>query len=262
MLADIEHVKRLVVEAGDRAREGWGAVEAETKADQTLVTCVDRETEQFLADSLEKAYPGYGFVGEEFGRRGPTDAPLWACDPIDGTTNFVFGLPHWCVSVGLLRRGRAVLGVLYLPALGELYWGALGEGAFVNGERLRAPDRDAIGYEDPICLTSNSLKTLNAGALAGRLRCVGSIAAELAATARGSLCATVGLQEGIVDMAAALCLCHEAGCVARHLAGPDLDLGALVEAKRTTDHFVVAPPRLASYLQRTLCPRAQSGGAA
>lgn len=254
-LADIEFVKDLVVEAGKRALAQCGTVEREWKADLSLVTAVDRETEQFLRAELSRAYPGFAFVGEEFGWHGPKDAPLWACDPIDGTTNYVFGLPHWGVSVGLVQEGLPLLGALYLPRLDELFWAVRGQGAFCNGVRLHAEDRDALHVEDTLCMTSNSLKTLNTEAVPGRLRCMGSIAAELAYTARGHLCGTVGLYEGIVDIAAALCFCFEAGCEARYLSGPPLDIAALVEAGRTTEHFLVAPPRLISHLQSILHPR-------
>jgi myo-inositol-1(or 4)-monophosphatase len=251
-LAEIEVVKAIVVEAGKRALTRWGSVQAEKKADLSLVTAVDRETEQFVERELSRLYPGYAFVGEEYGWRGPEDAPVWACDPIDGTTNFVVGMPHWCVSVGLVDNGIPMLGAIYLPVLDELFWAVRGEGAFCNGTRLQARDRDDLEIEDTLCMTSNSLKTLTAEAIPGRLRCLGSIAAELAYTARGSLCATVGLHEGIVDIAAALCLCLEAGCQFRYLRGPQVDIGALVHAQRTTEHFVCGPPRLIAYLQKTL----------
>jgi len=235
-LAEIEVVKAIVVEAGKRALTRWGSVQAEKKADLSLVTAVDRETEQFVERELSRLYPGYAFVGEEYGWRGPEDAPVWACDPIDGTTNFVVGMPHWCVSVGLVDNGIPMLGAIYLPVLDELFWAVRGEGAFCNGTRLQARDRDDLEIEDTLCMTSNSLKTLTAEAN----------------TARGSLCATVGLHEGIVDIAAALCLCLEAGCQFRYLRGPQVDIGALVHAQRTTEHFVCGPPRLIAYLQKTL----------
>ena len=251
-LADIETVKRIVVEAGDRALERCGTVGCEFKADQSLVTVVDRETEQFIEGELNALYPGFAFIGEEYGWRGEQGVPVWACDPIDGTTNYVAGLPNWCVSVGLIHEGVPQLGAIYIPKLNELFWAVRGQGAFCNGVGLRAEDRDALHVEDTICLTSNSLKTLNTEALAGRLRCLGSIANELAYTARGNFCATVGLHEGIVDIAAALCICFEAGCDFRYLAGPPVDISALLDARRTTEHFVYAPPRLMAYLQRTL----------
>ncbi len=251
-IADIELVKRLVVEAGKRALEHWGKIDHEFKADSSFVTAVDRDTEKFLYKELNAPYAGYAFVGEEYGWRGAKDVPVWVCDPIDGTTNYVCGLPHWGVSVGLLNEGVSQLGAVYLPALDELFWGVRGEGSYCNGIRLQVQDRDSLHVEDTICVTSNSLKTLNTEALNGRLRCLGSIAAELCNTARGSLCATIGLHEGIVDIGAALCICAEAGCEFTYLAGPPVDVAALLEARRTDEHFVYAPPRLTQFLQTVL----------
>lgn len=220
------------------------------------MTAVDRDTERFIEQELSALYPDYAFVGEEYGWRGPKDVPVWACDPIDGTTNFVYGLTHWCVSVGLLSEGVPELGAIYIPKTDELFWAVRGQGAFCNGVPLHASDRDTLHIEDTICLTSNCSKTLNTEVLPGRIRCLGSIAVELAYTARGNLCATVGLREGIVDIGAALCICFEAGCDFRYLAGPPVDIASLLDARRTERHFVYGPPRLTAYLQGVLHERA------
>jgi myo-inositol-1(or 4)-monophosphatase len=256
-IADIELVKRLVVEAGKRALAQCGSVAYERKADESLVTTVDRDTERFLSNELARAYPEFGFVGEEYGRRGERGAPLWACDPIDGTTNFVFGLPHWCVSVGLVHQGVPLLGALYLPCLDELFWAVRGQGAFCNGVRLQAQDRDALQAEDTLCLTSNPMKRMNIEALPGVVRCLGSVATEVAYTARGNLCATVGQGEGIVDVAAALCLLFEAGCEFRYLSGLPVDIAAFADDygspyRPYKDFLLYGPPRLLAYLQGVL----------
>ncbi len=255
MLADIEQVKRIVFEAGKRALALCGTVDCEFKADQSLVTRADREAEQFIETELNKLYPDYAFLGEEYGLRGTAGAPLWACDPIDGTTNYVVGLPHWCVSVGLLHAGAPQLGAVYVPRLDELFWAVRGQGAYCNGVRLQAADRDSLHVEDTICFTSNALKTLNTEAIEGRIRSIGSIAIELLYTARGSLSAAVGLREGIVDIGAALCVCFEAGCEFRHLTGEPVNIEWLIEHRRTNRPFLYGPPRLLNHLQTILHAR-------
>jgi fructose-1,6-bisphosphatase/inositol monophosphatase family enzyme len=257
-IADIELMKRLVVEAGKRALARFGAVACERKADESLVTEVDRDTERFISEELARAYPEFGFIGEEYGRHGDRNAPLWACDPIDGTTNFVFGLPHWCVSLGLVHEGVPLLGALYLPCLDELFWAVRGQGAYCNGVRLHAPDRDSLQAEDPLCLTSTPMKLMDLTPIPGSVvRCLGSVAAEVAYTARGNLCATVGQGEGIVDVAAALCISFEAGCEFRYLSGPPVDLAAFVEEygspyRPDKDFLLYGPPSLLAYLQDLL----------
>lgn len=260
------------MQAGKAALKRCGSIEVEYKSDQSLVTAVDRDTERFIESELSALYPDYAFVGEEYGWRGPKDVPVWACDPIDGTTNFVYGLTHWCVSVGLLSDGVPELGAIYVPTTGELFWAVRGQGAYcstgvppesdsggtpVLPVRLHATDRDTLHVEDTICLTSNCSKTLNCEVLPGRIRCLGSIAVELAYTARGNLCATVGLREGIVDIGAALVICFEAGCEFRYLVGPPVDIAALLDARRTERHFVYGPPRLVRHLQSILRERAR-----
>jgi fructose-1,6-bisphosphatase/inositol monophosphatase family enzyme len=255
VLADVEDVKRIVVEAGRRALDVCGAVDCEFKADQSLVTRADREAEKFIEAELNALYPGYAFLGVEYGRRGRADAPLWCCDPIDGTTNYVYGLPHWCVSVGLIHEGVPQLGAVYVPRLNELFWAARGQGAFCNGVPVVATDRESLHVEDTICFTSNALKTLNIEAVAGRIRSLGSIAIELLYTARGNLTAAVGLREGIIDIAAALCVCFEAGCEFRYLTGEPVPVPWLLENLRTNRHFLYGPPRLLNHLQTVLRPR-------
>ncbi|MGC8666720.1 MAG: inositol monophosphatase family protein [Chthonomonadales bacterium] len=250
---NVEEITRLVVEAGRRARQRWGDVTPSLKADESYVTDVDLSTERFLAEHAEKLLPGSTFLGEEYGMQREGAALVWACDPIDGTTNFVWGLPHWGVSLGLLENGVPVLGVIYLPVLEDLFWAVRGKGAYRNGHRLPpVPDRSAVHLEDTLCLTSNALKTLNTEAVSGRLRCLGSIATELAYTACGSLCGTVGLHEGIVDMAAAFCIGAEVGCIFEYLDGSPGDIPELIRMRRTDRHFAFGPPNLVKLLQNTL----------
>jgi myo-inositol-1(or 4)-monophosphatase len=246
---DIEFVKTVAKEAGTRALGLIDAMHPELKADNSYVTEVDRETERYVRDRLAERYPDFAFLGEEFGRHGSESAPLWAVDPIDGTTNMVFGIPLWCVSIGLIVEGIPVAGALYLPRTEELFWGELGKGSFCNGNRLRALDRDHLHPEDTLGFTSGAIKALNTKVLVGRLRCLGSIAADIAYAARGSVCCLVGLNEGPYDMAAALCIAYEAGCIAAHLTGEPLDLNVILREGKTGAPFVVAPPQMAALIQ-------------
>lgn len=252
MEIDIEFVKSVALEAGERAATMLAEMRPELKGDNSYVTNIDRQTEIFVRERLAERYPEFAFLGEEFGWHGDRDAPLWAVDPIDGTTNMVFGLPVWCVSIGLIDQGEAVAGALYLPRTGELFWGIKGQGSYCNGARLETTDRNELHKEDTLGFTSHAIKMLHVSALTGRLRCLGSIAADIAYAARGSLCCLVGWNEGAYDMAAALCIAKEAGCIAVHLSGEPLDLGETLRLGKTQHPFVVAPPRLAALLQASL----------
>lgn len=251
---DIEVVKRVVMDAGRKALGTWGRIETEYKPDQSLVTVVDRNTERYIAGELQKMCPGSGFIGEEYGRRGPQDGLVWACDPIDGTTNYVTGLAPWCVSVGLLESGIPLMGALYLPVSDELFWAERGQGAYRNNERIYATDRAYLREEDAISFTSTALKTLDVSQMKGRVRCFGSIAAEIAFAAEGSTCAAVGMHEGLVDTAGGICVAIEAGCAIRTLDGAPLDLQRVMHEMHTSSHYLVGPPHVLDYLSTVLRP--------
>ena len=102
-----------------------------------LVTDIDRAAEQLIHRTLQRAHPDFGFLGEERGNRRPDTATRWIVDPIDGTMNFVHGVPLFGISIGLQHQGRIVLGVIHDPSRRELYTAIAGGGAFVNGRRLR-----------------------------------------------------------------------------------------------------------------------------
>ena len=109
-----------------------------------LVTDADRETERFIRSALGEKCPGYGFIGEEFGASAADAEWCWCVDPIDGTTSYVHDSLVWCVSIGLLHRGKFYAGVVCVPKLGELYYGETGCGAFCNGVPLHASGCTAL----------------------------------------------------------------------------------------------------------------------
>lgn len=107
------------------------------KGAQDLVSEADRACEDLIVAGLSRAFPEDGFIGEERGVRGAEAAALWVIDPIDGTQNFLTGVPFWCLSVGLVIGGEGVLGVIYDPLAQELFTATRGGGAFLNGSPLR-----------------------------------------------------------------------------------------------------------------------------
>jgi myo-inositol-1(or 4)-monophosphatase len=103
-----------------------------------LVTEVDRRSEAAIIEALSKAFPDHRILAEEGGEGSQKPSSYkWIVDPLDGTTNFAHGFPAFCVSIGLEVKGRVVLGVVYDPLRQELFEAQAGQGAFLNGERLR-----------------------------------------------------------------------------------------------------------------------------
>ena len=114
------------------------------KPDLTPVTQADREAEQVIVEILRRAFPDHGFLGEEFGERGSRER-RFIIDPIDGTKNFVRRIPVWATLIALEEAGEIAVGVVHNPVTGELYAARRGEGAFLNGERIRVSDVAGIG---------------------------------------------------------------------------------------------------------------------
>ncbi|HET9490906.1 MAG TPA: inositol monophosphatase family protein [Methylomirabilota bacterium] len=127
--------------AGEIALKYYRAGVAVTlKADRTPVTQADREAEQAIVEILGRVLPGYGFVGEELGTRGPSER-RWIVDPIDGTQNFIRRIPFWATLIALEEAGELTVGVIHNPVTGELYTARRGHGAQLNGVPLTVSPR-------------------------------------------------------------------------------------------------------------------------
>jgi myo-inositol-1(or 4)-monophosphatase len=112
------------------------------KGPSDFVSSADLKAEKTLFEELSKARPGYGFVMEERGAVEGTDKTnRWLVDPLDGTSNFLHGIPHWAISIALEREGVLIAGVIYNPVRDELFWGEKGVGAYLNDKRLRVAAR-------------------------------------------------------------------------------------------------------------------------
>ena len=112
------------------------------KAPADFVSAADIKAEQTVFEALEKARPGYSFLGEERGLIEGTDKThTWIVDPLDGTTNFLHAIPHFAINIALEREGVVVAAVTYNPVTNELFWAEKGKGCFVNDKRLRVAGR-------------------------------------------------------------------------------------------------------------------------
>lgn len=110
-----------------------------------FVSRADREAERIIKEDLRGARPTYGWLGEETGtEKGEDPTRRWIVDPLDGTTNFLHGLPHWAVSIALEHKGEIVAGVVFDPAKDELCWAEKGAGAWMNDQRLRVSGRSRM----------------------------------------------------------------------------------------------------------------------
>ena len=217
--------------AADAARAGGEILEGywrrlprsavSEKETNDFVTRADKESEEVIAARIRERFPRDGFLGEEGGRRGAGgEARIWIVDPLDGTTNFIAGLPFWCVSVAAREKGEIVAGAVWDPLRGELYAAERGAGAYRNGERLRVTERAdldgsflATGFpfrsKDRIDLYLALFRELFLRARA--IRRAGSAALDLANVAAGVFDGFFEFRLSIWDIAAASLLIEEAG---------------------------------------------------
>jgi len=191
----------------------------EHKGSQDLVSEADRETERHITEQLLTAFPQDGFMGEEHGLTpGSPESGTWVVDPIDGTQPFLLGLPTWCISIAYVVDDRIDVGVIYNPALGDLYaarhdGGATHNGVTVHVNSASALDQGLTGVGCSPRTTADDLSTimhrlLSAGGMYQR---TGSGAINLAYVATGQHIGYVETYIHSWDCLAALCLITEAG---------------------------------------------------
>ncbi len=220
--------------AGRGLKRDLGEVEhlqGSLKGPGNFVTAADRRAEETVREELAKARPAYGFLGEEGGARAGIDkSHRWIVDPLDGTTNFLHGIPHFAVAIALERDGAIVAGLVYNPANEELFIAERGKGAFLNDQRIRVAARrrlaDAIvacglphyGRGD-LALARNEIAAAQQH-FAG-LRRYGAAALDLAWIAAGRLDAYWERDLSPWDLAAGLILVREAGGFVSDLDGGD-----------------------------------------
>ncbi len=139
---EVAAAKTWAEEAGKLAAEFQiKGVTAELKADESPVTAADRACEKLIVERIEREFPGDGVLGEEGSSRGGSSGRKWIVDPIDGTRDFVRGIPLWAVLIGLEDQGEIVAGAACCPGQHSLIWASKGAGTWFNGERTRVSNR-------------------------------------------------------------------------------------------------------------------------
>lgn len=234
--------------AGRNLRRDFGEVEnlqVSVKGPANFVSAADKRAENIIYEELTKARPGYGFLGEESGtREGADKSHRWIVDPLDGTTNFLHGIPHFAISIALEREGAIVAGLVYNPIYEELFFAEKGVGAFLNDYRLRVAKRIRMIDTVVACglphhgrgdleLSRREMELIQPE-VAG-LRRSGSSALDLAYVAAGRFDAYWERDLGPWDMAAGLLLVREAGGFVSDIHGKDdiLGTGSIIAANET-----------------------------
>ncbi len=170
--------------AGRSLTRDFGEVEnlqVSHKGPADFVSAADRKAEQILRDELLRVRPGWSFLGEESGVTEGTDPEhRWIVDPLDGTTNFLHGIPIFAISIAAERRGQLIAGVIYNPVMDELYVAERGGGAFMNDRRLRVAARHKLEE----CVIGTGIPFLGHGDHPRYLRQMGTVMSEVAGIRR------------------------------------------------------------------------------
>jgi myo-inositol-1(or 4)-monophosphatase len=206
--------------------------------DSDIVTTADKESEELITGYIRTHYPAHAILSEESGETAGTSGCRWVIDPVDGTTNFFSGLPAWAISIGVEREGRTELGVVFLPALGEMFSAERGKGAWLNGAPIRvsgqtALSRSVIATGFPVDKDTNPDNNLDNLAailpLVRDIRRLGSAATELCYTAAGFFGGYWELNLHEWDVNAGTLILEEAGGICtrfRHDRGVSVVCGA------------------------------------
>jgi histidinol-phosphatase len=164
---EVELAKLLVQEAGalalDYQRRG---ITAELKADESPVTAADRACEKLIVEAIEREFPEDGVLGEEGANRESRNGRRWIIDPIDGTKDFVRGIPLWAVLIGFEENGRIVAGAAHAARQNLLLWAGKGQGAWANGSPIHISDRSDVSQA---ILSFNGFNKVGVKAFSDRL---------------------------------------------------------------------------------------------
>lgn len=221
----IRIMEDAVLKTGRSLTRDFGEVEklqVSRKGPGDFVTSADRRAEKILVQELQKVRPDYGFLVEESGEIAGADKEYrWIADPLDGTTNFMHGIPHFCTSLALEKtqpngKKEIVAAVIFAPVLNELYWAEKGVGAYMNNERIAVSSRRNL--EDALL---GAYFWCNGGdrteaditaftSLKSNVRILGAAALELAYVAAGKLDGFWNDRLNPWDMAAGILLIQEA----------------------------------------------------
>ena len=228
--------REIAQQAGEIVAEGWGRTQAITyKRGRTdMLTEVDRKSEEFIVRALSQAFPADAIIAEEGSSRGTRGARRrWLVDPLDGTTNFVHGLPIFAVSIGLEVEGELAAGVVRAPALGWEFAARVGEGATKNGHTIRVSSTGEL--RDALCVTgfpydrqtnpeNNFANWETFQRNAQGVRRLGAAALDLCFVACGWLDGYWEYRLSPWDLAAGVVIAREAGARVTNFAGGAFDV--------------------------------------
>ncbi|MDC0412991.1 inositol monophosphatase [Pelagibacteraceae bacterium] len=234
---EINILEKVCIKASKIIIRDFGEIEklqVSKKGPGDFVTKTDQKVEEIIIEELERARPGYNFVAEEGGSTKENKSEFtWIIDPIDGTNNFLHGIPHFAISIGLEKNNEIIAGIIFDPIKNEMFFAEKGRGAYLNNSRIRVSSRNIIAdsialtggpsyaepnkdifFEEYIAMSNNF----------NQVRKLGSAALDLAYVAAGR--AEIFWHKNLKywDIAAGLIIVREAGGTITDFRGKTFDL--------------------------------------
>ena len=215
----------IMIKAAEKASKSiirdFGEIEklqVSKKGPKDFVTKTDKNVEKILIEELSKTKKNYSFLTEETGAIKNKDKEnVWIIDPIDGTTNFLHGIPHFAISIALMSKEKLLSGLIFDPIKDEMFFAEKDKGAFLNNQRLRVSNKNSL--DD--CLFSSNNEGVKFSNL--NMRCSGSAALDLAYVASGRLDGYFQNKINIWDIAAGTLMINEAGGIVNDIHKFDIN---------------------------------------
>ena len=209
----------LMIKAAEKASKSiirdFGEIEklqVLKKGPKDFVTKTDKNVEKILIEELSKSKKNYSFLSEEIGKINNKDKKnIWIIDPIDGTVNFLHGIPHFAISIALQSDGQIVSGLIFDPIKDEMYYSEKNKGAYLNNQRLRVSKKSSLDE----CLFSSNHEGVKFSNL--NIRHSGCAALDLAYVASGRLDGYFHNKINLWDIAAGVLMVEEAGGIVNDL---------------------------------------------
>jgi myo-inositol-1(or 4)-monophosphatase len=247
----MEQIIRWARQAGQIALRYFKHATPRLKPDQSFVTEADLEIEHYLIQQLQAAFPEYHVISEE-SQAGKIDRakPMWAIDPLDGTTAFSQGLPGWGISIGLLEHGQPRFGLFYMPLLDDLTYTTRAGLRYENKYRWQRTLQSTWGAKGFLAVGASVHCDFQIKV--ERMRAMGSIGASLVYTARGAATAALVPKACLWDLVAGAAILNQAGGQLRYLSGQNLDYGALVDGRLAPEPIIAGHPDLLAELPRKI----------
>jgi myo-inositol-1(or 4)-monophosphatase len=252
----LKRLRTVADVAGTIVLRHYGRIDFSLKPDQSVLTEVDGEVEDYLRLQLAEILPEASFIGEESAgdpsllARAQNAEWVWVVDPIDGTAAFVDGMDTFCVCIGLLRDGQPYAGAVSVPAMGHRYSAVRGQGAWYDGSPIQVlhvePDEDRA----VLCISRNAHRYLDIR-YKGKAHSLGSTALHFLLVARGAAVAAIARAHVWDHVASAAILLEAGGCI-QHLGGNAVDWTDILDGREISPPLLGVSPKLVQVMSQAI----------